>query len=135
MPALSERAQSLIHRRVYAHVATVGRNGAPHVVPVWVDTDGEHVIINAPENTVKVTHMRREPRVAVSILDPDDPGGTLQVTGRVVDITTEGADEHIDRMQQKYTGAERYERRSGSARVIVKILPDKMTGGAARDRR
>ena len=135
MPALPERAQNLIHRRVYAHVATVGPGGAPHVVPVWVDTDGEHVVINAPEETVKIRHMRRDPRVAVSILDPNDPWGTLQVIGRVVAITREGADAHIDSMQRKYTGAERYERRSGSARVIVKILPVKMTGGALRERR
>lgn len=133
MPALSERARDLINRRVYAHVATVGPGGAPHVVPVWVDTDGEHVVINAPEETVKIRHMRRDPRVAVSILDPDSPwGGTLQVIGRVVEITREGADEHIDKMEQKYTGAARYQRRSRSARVIVKILPEKITGGVAR---
>ena len=113
----------------------MGPSGAPHVVPVWVDTDGTHVVINAPEQTVKIRHMRRDRRVAISILDPDDPGGSLQVVGTVVEISREGADEHIDKMQQKYTGVAQYQRRSSSARVIVKIMPEKMTGGALRNQR
>ena len=92
---LSEKAVRLLEKPILAHVATVMRDGTPHVTPVWVDTDGENLVINTSEGRTKVRNMRRNPNVAISVVDPGDPFmGSLQVWGRVTEITTDGADDH-----------------------------------------
>ncbi|WP_143022399.1 pyridoxamine 5'-phosphate oxidase family protein [Nonomuraea maritima] len=70
----------------------------------WVDTDGEHVLINSVRTHVKTANIERDPRVAVAISSPDDPTHYVQVRGRVVDVTTKGAAEHIEQLSLKYTG-------------------------------
>ena len=69
--------------------------------------------------------MRRDPRVALAIQDPDNPYRYLEVRGRVVEITEEGADAHIDRMAKKYMGLDKYPHRApGEVRVLYKIKPE-----------
>ena len=122
---LSDGAQLLLREASYCQVATLLPDGSPHLVQVWVDTDGEHILINAPETTQKVRNVRRNPRVAVNVHDPANQWRLVTVRGRVVDVTTEGADGHIDQLAKKYLGADTYPfRQPGQIRVIMKIVPE-----------
>ena len=127
MAKLPDSAVELLQQPFLAHVGTSMPDGSPQVTPVWVDTDGEHILINTAEGRTKTRNVRRNPNVAVSVVDPENPlAGALQVRGTVVEITTEGADQHIDKLSFKYAGAP-YGPREG--RLILKIRPDALTGG------
>ena len=94
---------------------------------MWVDFDGTHIRINSAKGRVKDKNLRRNPVVALSILDPDNPYRYLQVRGRVTDITESGADAHIDSLAKKYLGQDTYPyRKPGEVRVIYKIAPDRV---------
>jgi PPOX class probable F420-dependent enzyme len=127
MATIPERYRDLFTKKAFAHVATVGRDGAPQVTPVWVDYDGAHVLINTARGRVKDKNLQRNPTVALSVQDPDNPYRYLQVRGRVVEVTEKGADAHIDALAKRYMGHDRYgNRRPGEVRVIFKILPEKV---------
>ncbi len=124
---IPETYLDLFEKRAFAHLATLMSDGSPQVTPVWVDYDGEHILINTARGRQKERNVRNDSRVALCILDPENPYRYLEVRGRVVEITTEGADAHIDRMAQKYTGQERFLWRvPGEARVLLKIKPEKV---------
>jgi len=127
MATIPESYRDLFTKKAFALVATVGRDGSPQVTPVWVDYDGTHVRFNTARGRVKDTNLQRSPKIALAILDPDNPYRYLQVRGRVVEMTEKGADQHIDALAKKYTGQERYaHRRPGEVRVTVKVLPEKV---------
>ncbi|WP_416901498.1 PPOX class F420-dependent oxidoreductase [Micromonospora echinospora] len=114
---------ALLNESQLAHVATIEADGTPHVTPVWVDTDGEHVIFNTAKGRVKHRNMERNPVVAISVSDRANDYRTLWIKG-TVELTTEGADEHIDRMAKKYLDKDTYPfRKPGEERVIVKVTP------------
>lgn len=111
------------------HVATIMPDGSPQVTPVWVDTDGTHVIFNTAAGRQKTRNLERDAKVAVSIVDRNNPYASAFIRGRVVEVTPEGGDAHIDKMAKKYTGQDRYgNHRPGEQRVIVKILPEHVSG-------
>lgn len=115
----------LTTKKAFAHLATVSEEGDPHSTPVWVDAEGDSVLINSAKGRLKDRHMRKNKHVALSILDPDDPYRHLAIRGRVVAITEEGADAHINAMAQKYLEVEEYpNRKPGEVRVIYKIQPE-----------
>ena len=115
----------LFHKKSFAHLATLMPDGGPQVTPVWCDFDGTHVLINSAKGRRKDKNMRREPRVALSIQDPENPYRYLEVRGRVVSISEEGADAQIDRLAKRYMGVDRYPlRKPGEVRVIYRILPE-----------
>lgn len=115
----------LTTKKAFAHLATVSANGEPHSTPVWVDAEGDSVLVNSAKGRLKDRHMRENKRVALSILDPDDPYRHLAIRGRVVAITEEGADAHINALAQKYLEVEEYpNRKPGEVRVIYKIQPE-----------
>jgi PPOX class probable F420-dependent enzyme len=120
---LSELARRLIEQPVMAHFATLMKDGSPQVTPVWIDYDGRFILINTEEARQKTRNLRRDSRVAISILDPNNPYGRLTVRGRVVEIASAGAWEHIDKLSHKYRG-EPYNRQPGEQRVILKIEAD-----------
>lgn len=114
----------LFHKKAFAHLATSMPNGSPQVTPVWIDYDGEYLLVNTAKGRQKYRNVLKDPRVAISVLDPDDPYRYLQVRGEVVEVTEDGADDHIDKMAQKYLGKEKYpNRRPGEVRVLFKIRP------------
>ncbi|XTZ17002.1 PPOX class F420-dependent oxidoreductase [Micromonospora echinospora] len=114
---------ALLNEPQLAHVATIEADGTPHVTPVWVDTDGEHVIFNTAKGRVKHRNMERNPVVAISVSDRANDYRTLWIKG-TVEMTTEGADAHIDRMAKKYLDKDTYPfRKPGEERVIVKVTP------------
>ncbi|HJQ27022.1 MAG TPA: PPOX class F420-dependent oxidoreductase [Blastocatellia bacterium] len=125
---IPEKFRDLFDKKAFAHVATLMPDGTPQVTPVWVDYDGQYVIINSARGRQKDRNLKRSPVVALSIQDPDNPYRYLEVRGPVVEITEEGADEHIDKMAKKYMGVDRYPGRSpGEVRVLYKIEPQHTT--------
>ena len=111
--------------RAFAYLATTMPDGSPQVTPVWFSTEGDFILINSVKGRVKDRNMRARPQVALLIADPHNPYRYLQVRGRVVEITEDGAEEHIHALSRKYTGNPRFNIRPGDVRVIYKIKPDK----------
>jgi PPOX class probable F420-dependent enzyme len=127
MATIPENVRDIFAKKAFAHVATIGRDGAPQVTPVWVDYDGTHVRFNTARGRVKDKNLQRSPTIALSVQDPDNPYRYVQVRGRVVEMTEKDADAHIDALSKKYTGRDKYaNRRPGEVRVIVKIMPEKV---------
>jgi PPOX class probable F420-dependent enzyme len=125
MPPIPSTHRDLFDKKAFAHIATIGADGAPQVTPVWIDFDGTHVRFNTARGRVKTRNLERNPRVALSVQDPDNPYRYLQVRGRVTEMTEKGADAHIDALAKKYTGQDRYAHRTpGEVRVTVKITAD-----------
>ena len=115
---------ALFETRTFAHVATLLPGGAPHVTPVWIDYDeaADRLLVNTERGRQKERNVRNDPRVGVSMLDPDDPYSYLSVVGEVEEITTEGAREHIDELSQRYVGTD-YQNEIQTERVILRIRP------------
>lgn len=131
MTTIPEQFQDLVSfdTKAFAHLSTLMADGSPQVTPVWFDYDGAHVIINSAKGRVKDINLRRNPDVALAISDPSNPYRYLQIRGRVIEITEEGADAMIDRLCYKYTGQDVYPwRRPGEQRVTYKIIPEKVQG-------
>jgi len=126
---LSEAHRKLLQGKNFAHIATLGEDGAPQVTPVWIDFDGTHIIFNTEKSRAKPKNLERDPRVSISIADAQNPYHYAEIRGRVVEMTEAGAFEHIDKMAMKYMGKEKYPfHRPGDVRVIVKIEPTKAFG-------
>jgi PPOX class probable F420-dependent enzyme len=106
-------------------LATLMPDGSPQITQVLVHTDGEHILINTSEGRQKERNVRRDPRVAVNVVDPTNAWRIAMVRGRVVEVTTEGVRELLDQLAQKYLNKETYPlRRSEDVRVTLKILPE-----------
>jgi PPOX class probable F420-dependent enzyme len=86
------------------YLATSMPDGSPQLTQTWVDTDGEHILINSVAGFQKVRNIERDPRVALAVSDPADPAHYFAVRGRVLDVTTDGAVEHIEKLAQRYLG-------------------------------
>lgn len=108
--------------KVYLFLATSMGDGSPQVTPVWFDTEADLIRINTNEGRVKDVNMKARPSVALVIQDPKDPYRYLGIRGEVVAHTTEGADEHINRLSLKYDGKP-WKYRPGQRRIIYKIRP------------
>lgn len=124
---LNPAAMALLNEPVIANVATVDGDGSPHLTPVWVDVEGEDVVINTAEGRAKTRNLRRSAKVAVSVVDPKDPYRVVALQGTVADITTDDADAHIDRLARKYLGVDSYPmRQPGEQRIKVTIRPERI---------
>ena len=123
----TDASRAIFAKRVLAHVASLSPDGSPNVTPVWVELDGDDVIINTALGRAKARNLASDPRVAVSLTDPDNPYVAIALRGTVVGFTTDGADEVIDRLAKKYLDADTYpHRREGEVRVTVRIRPDRI---------
>ena len=117
----------LTEKRAFAHLATVMSDGTPQVTPVWIDYDGQHILVNSAKGRLKDVNMEARPTVAVEISDPENPYRFLSVRGTVTDITEDGADDHIDKLAKKYMGKDKYPNRKASEiRRIYTINVDKV---------
>lgn len=126
---LSAEQLDLLREPSICHLATLMPDGSPQLTLTWVDTDGEHVLINSVATHVKTRNIERDPRVAVTVTDPKQPHRYFQVRGRVVELRREGAAAHIEELAQRYTGAP-YAWYGGrdQERVIFVIEPERITG-------
>lgn len=119
---LDQKARDLASGQNFAVITTLGRDGTPMTQPMWVDTDGEHLLLNTEVHRKKFRNIQNDPRVTVTVIDAQDPYTYAEVRGRVVD-TTRGpaAKEHIDHLAKKYMGLDEYPMEVQSERVILKI--------------
>jgi anthraniloyl-CoA monooxygenase len=120
----------LFDKATFAHLATLMPDGSPQVTPVWIDYDGCHILINSAAGRQKDLNMQKRRQVAIEIPDPDNPNRYVAVRGRVVEITEDDADQHLDRLARRYLGRDRYPdsyRFPGEVRRIYKIAPTRVT--------
>jgi PPOX class probable F420-dependent enzyme len=124
---LTEKQAELFRGKNWGTVVTLREDGSPHATPVWIDTDGENVLFNTAIGRAKERHLRRDPRVAVTVLPAEDQqSGYVSVTG-TAEITEEGANEHIDKLAKKYIGQDKYPyHQPDERRVVVTVKPDKV---------
>jgi PPOX class probable F420-dependent enzyme len=135
MVELTDEAKELIEAKNLVHFVTLMPDGSPQVTPLWVDHDGTHVVVNTAEGRQKPRNLARDGRVAMSIVDAANPYRYVQIRGRVVEVTTDGAFEHICKLSAKYTGSADYPKRPGEVRVIVRVAPEHISGRANPGRR
>jgi PPOX class probable F420-dependent enzyme len=127
MTKLSEPQAELFRGKNWGTVVTLREDGSPHATPVWIDTDGDNVLFNTAVGRAKERHLRRDPRIAITVLPAEDQqSGYVTVTGKA-EIVEEGAFDHIDKLAKKYIGADKYPYlQPGEQRVIVRVKPDKV---------
>jgi PPOX class probable F420-dependent enzyme len=114
----------LQQKKAFANLATVMRDGSPQVTPVWFDYKDGKIRVNSARGRVKTRNMQEGARVALSILDPDNPYRYIQIRGRVERVIEEGASTHIDALAKKYLGKDKYPfSQPGEVRVIFEIEP------------
>ena len=109
-----------------AVVAALREDGTAHQTVVWVDWDGEHVLLNLNTERAKLEYLKRDPRVSVLVLDRDDPFRWIVIEGTVAEITPDGAYEHIVRQAGVYLGRESYTLQPGEQRLLVRIAPERV---------
>ena len=126
--SIDERSRELLEAKNFAHVATVARDGTPHVAVVWIDVDGDIVQVNSAEGRDWPANLRRDPRVTIVVANHDNPYEYVTIKGEAVEITPEGADEHIDALAKKYIDKDEYPfRKPGEVRLKIRIRPDKVS--------
>jgi PPOX class probable F420-dependent enzyme len=126
--AIPEKYRDLFSKKAFASLATLMPDGKPQVTPVWCDVEGDLVIVNSAKGRQKDRNLRRDPRVSLAIIDPDNPYRYLELRGRVVEITEQGAAAHIDKMAKKYLGVDKYPYSNpNEVRVMYKIQPEHAT--------
>jgi len=124
---IPENYRDLFNKRAFASLATVMPNGDIQVTPVWVDAEGGTVLFNSARGRVKDQNVRRDPRVTLTLMDPDNPYRYMEIRGRVADFTEQGAAQHIDKMAKKYLGVEKYPfAKPGEVRVLYRVKPEKV---------
>lgn len=127
--AIPDQYKDLLQKKTFAHLGTIMKDGSPQVTPVWFDDDGVHIRVNSAKGRWKDKNMRQRPKVALSILDPENPYRYLQIRGTVVEVTENGADAHIDSLAKKYLDQDKYPfRQPGEVRVIYKIAVERANG-------
>jgi PPOX class probable F420-dependent enzyme len=124
---LDDRDRELLQGKNFCHVATLREDGTIHNVPVWVDVDGDTVVLNSSEGRTWPANLRRTGAATLTVANTDNPYEYVSITGHLDEATHDGADEHIDKLAQKYLGQNTYPfRRPGEERVIIRIAPDRV---------
>ena len=124
---ITEPMAKLLEGRNFAFVATLMKDGWPQITPTWVDLENGKILVNTAEGRLKQKNISRDDRTAISVTDQNNPYHMVTVRGRVVEQTTEGADEHIDKLARKYLGVDKYPLRSpNEKRIILKIKPERV---------
>lgn len=128
MAKLSEKQAQLFRDKNFGAVATIRKDGTPHVTPVWIDYDGEHVVFNTATGRAKWKHLKRDPRVTVEVHSVEDPYRYVTVTGTAeLEEDEDEANRHIDKMSLKYRGNPKYQNhKPGERRVIVRVKPERV---------
>jgi len=126
---LTEPMSKLFQGKNFAFVSTLMEDGSPQVTPTWVDIEDGNIIVNTAEGRLKLKNISRDPRIAICVIDQNNPYHMVTVRGRVVEQTTESADEHIDKLAKKYLGVDKYPGQKdypGQKRIIIKIKPERV---------
>ena len=127
MALIPESHAGILDTKALLYLGTLNKNGSPQVSPVWFGTNGDIIEVNSAKGRLKDLNMRARPKVSLAIVDPENPYKYVGIQGTVVEITENGAEEHIDALANKYLGVESYpNRQEGQVRVIYRIRADKV---------
>ena len=127
IPTIPDSHKRLLTEPVIAILSTIMPDGRPQVNPVWCDYDGTFVRVNSAAGRQKDKNLKERKYATLLLMDPEDDYFWVEIRGRVVEATTEGADEHIDSLAKKYTGKDKYPfRQEGQVRVTYKIEPERI---------
>lgn len=136
MPELSPAQRKLFTDTNFVVLATTRKDGRPRAVVLWVDVDGDDILINGGRTREWIKNLRRDPRVALAIFDRQEPYRYVSVQGTVTEVTDDGADEHYASLREKYRGILPQRTRSQAAgadarppseqRTLVRVRPDRI---------
>ena len=120
---------ALLRQPSLCYLSTLMPDGSPQLTQTWVDTDGEHVLVNSVAGFQKIRNIERDPRVALTVADSQNPARYFAVRGRVLNVTADGAAEHIEQQAQRYLGGP-YPWYGGrdQTRLLITIEADKISG-------
>ena len=117
----------LLEGKNFASFVTLLSDGSPHVAPTWIDHEEDIILINTAVGRLKEKNVKKDPRVALSIYDNENPYHMVAIRGKVVELTTDGAESHIDKLAKRYLGMDKYPRRSpDEKRILIKIKAEKI---------
>ena len=127
MAALTPGVRALFEGKNFGHLATIMADGSPQVSVVWVDIEGDNILVNTAEGRIKPRNVRRDPRVAISIYNQDVPYQSASIQGEVAEVRSEGALENIHKLAKKYMGLDEYPNlRPGEQRLLFVIRADQV---------
>jgi PPOX class probable F420-dependent enzyme len=120
---------ALLRQPSQCYLSTLMPDGSPQLTQTWVDTDGEHVLVNSVAGFQKIRNIERDPRAALTVADSENPSRYFGVRGRVVNVTADGAAEHIEKLAQRYLGGP-YPWYGGrdQTRLLITIEANKISG-------
>lgn len=128
MARIDDGSRKLLEDKNFCTVATIGEDGTPDTVVVWVDTDGDDVLLNSAEGRAWPEALRRDPRVTLTVFNGENPYEYAVIKGRAAEISTDGADEHIDELAKKYLGQDEYPFRGpGEVRLKIRVTPERVS--------
>ncbi len=124
--SIPEKYEDLLIGKNFAHVATINPDGSPQVTPMWVDYDKEsnEILVNTAKGRKKSRNMKVGAKVALSIPDSSNSYRYLAIQGDIINVTTDGALDHINKLSMKYFEREKYNLPEGEIRVLVRIKPE-----------
>ncbi len=126
--AIPEKYADLLTKPSFAHIATIGSKGEPQTSPVWIDWDGEHILFSQTKSRRKLHNLKRDPRIALSLIDPENPYRYLEVRGVVDGVEDDPNNVFINKMAKKYINQDVYPwHRPEDERVVVKVRPEHTT--------
>ena len=126
MATLTDKQAQLLLDKNFGSFAVLNEDGSPTVTPVWVDWDGEYVLVNTLRARAKPGQVERDPRVEIAVMNRENPYQHVRISG-TAEVITEGAEEHIDKLSRKYVGEDSYPwRQSGDERVILRFKPERV---------
>ena len=124
---MDDKAVRLFSEKNLVYIATIMKDGAPQLSPVWANYEDGHILINTAEGRIKHKNVLRDPRVAISVVSKDNPLDMTTIRGTVVELIPDYEYEHADRLTQQYMGREHYPfKRDDERRIILRIKPSKV---------
>jgi PPOX class probable F420-dependent enzyme len=134
-PTIPHSHLDLLQGPIHGVLTTIMPDGTPQSSIIWVDYDDEYLLVNTTLERQKGINMQINPKVAILIIDPVNSSRWMEVRGRVIQMTCEGAEAHADKLTQRYCPGKQVfygdiypvEQRSKETRVIVKIQPLKIS--------
>ncbi len=124
---MDDKVIKLFEERNLVFIATIMKDGSPQLSPVWADFEDGHVLVNTAEGRIKHKNVLRDPRVAISVVNQNNPLDMTTIRGKVVDIIPDYEYEHANKLTKKYMGKEKYPfKQPGEKRIIFKILPERV---------
>ena len=124
-----EELSRLFEFRNLVYIGTLSKDGSPHITPVWAELAEDLILINTFEESAKMRHITNDKRIALSVVEQNNPFNMVSIKGRVVEQTSEGADEHLKKLAKRYLGIGKYYyRKPNNKRIILKIKPEKIMG-------